>query len=303
MTHLVIAGHGIQRDGSFDPGASGYIKKGEHKYVVEDLFPSIKKHLPKGHNVVLFHAHKVSNYGDLVSLVKKHKATKVTEIHFDAHTLGSSASGGHVIIHKNFDPDKLDLALRDAIKNMVGVRYNHKGHEGISGRDNLYNVNIAAQNGINYRLIELGFGTNKRDADILVNKVDQYAKELVKAIVGKVNDKPSNNTTSKPKPPTNPTPSQNNDKLAVDGYWGPATTRALQRYFGTPVDGYISKPSLLIKAMQKWLGTTQDGYISEPYSLMVVALQKRFGTPQDGYISKPSLMVKEMQRRLNNGKL
>ena len=120
--------------------------------------------------------------------------------------------------------------------------------------------------------------------------------------IAKLDDKTtSNNTVTKPKPPVKP--SKNNAKLAVDGYWGPATTRALQRYFGTPVDGYLSKPSLLIKAMQKWLGTTQDGYISEPYSLMVVALQKRFGTPQDGKISKPSLMVKEMQRRLNNGKL
>nr|WP_217588661.1 N-acetylmuramoyl-L-alanine amidase [Lentibacillus saliphilus] len=91
--------------------------------------------------------------------------------------------------------------------------------------------------------------------------------------------------------------------LKVDGYLGPNTIKALQRYFGTPVDGYFSKPSLVIKAMQEWLGTPVDGYISEPRSLMVEALQRRFGTPVDGFISKPSLVIKELQRRLNRGEL
>lgn len=92
-------------------------------------------------------------------------------------------------------------------------------------------------------------------------------------------------------------------KLVVDGYMGPLTIKALQRYFNTPVDGVLSKPSLVIKAMQKWLGTKQDGYISTPYSSMIAALQKRFGTPIDGKLSKPSLVIKELQRRLNKGKL
>lgn len=211
MVHLVIAGHGKQRNGTFDPGATGYIKKGEHKYVVEDLFPAIKRHLPKGHNVVLFSKYKVSNYGNIVALAKEYKATQITEIHFDA-AVAESARGGHVIVHKSFAPDKTDLALRDAIKKMVGVRYSHKGHEGISGRGNLYNVNATAKAGITYRLIELGFGSNKRDADILIKQVDQYAKELVKAITGKVSDKPTEQASkpqAKPKPQPKPsTPSK-----------------------------------------------------------------------------------------------
>lgn len=212
MVHLVIAGHGKQRNGTFDPGATGYIKKGEHKYVVEDLFPAIRKHLPKGHDVVLFSKYKVSNYGNIAALAKEYKASQITEIHFDA-AAAESARGGHVIVHKSFAPDKTDLALRDAIKKMVGVRYSHKGHEGISGRDNLYNVNAAAKAGITYRLIELGFGTNKQDSDILTKQVDQYAKELVKAITGKVNDKPTEQA-SKPqaKPKPQPKPSTSNKK-------------------------------------------------------------------------------------------
>ncbi len=204
MTHLVIAGHGKQKNGTFDPGATGFITKGEHKYVVEDLFPAMKKYLPKGHKVVLFSDHKVSNYGDLVQLVKKYKATQVTEIHFDAAT--ASARGGHVIIYNGYSPDKVDLALRDVIEKMVGVRYTHKGHKGISGRDNLYNVNVAAQNNITYRLIELGFGTNKTDSGILVNKVDEYAKSLVEVIAGKAAT-PSKPKEEKPKPtPSKPKP-------------------------------------------------------------------------------------------------
>ncbi len=322
MVHLVIAGHGKQRNGTFDPGATGYIKKGEHKYVVEDLFPAIRKHLPKGHNVVLFSKYKVSNYGNIVALAKEYKATQITEIHFDA--AGSSASGGHVIVHKSFAPDKTDLALRDAIKKMVGVRYSHKGHEGISGRDNLYNVNATAKAGITYRLIELGFGTNKKDADILTKQVDQYAKELVKAITGKVSDKPTEQaskpqTKSKPSTPSKDKPKAT--KLAVDGYWGPATTKALQRYFKTSVDGVISgQPdngstrnipsakhgkggSQLIAAMQKHFNSgTVDGIISNP-SMLIRTLQQRYGTTVDGKVSKPSLLVMELQRRLNKGKL
>lgn len=202
MSHLFIAGHGKQKDGSFDPGASGYIKKGEHKYVKEDLFPAMKKYVPKGEKVIFFSDHKVNSYGDLVALAKKYNAKTVTEVHFDAHTLGSSARGGHVIVHSNFKPDKVDLALRDAIKKMVGVRYSYKGYEGISGRNNLYNVNVAAQNGVNYRLIELGFGTNKTDADIMVKKVDEYAKELIKAVTGSVASKSNTNTSTSSKKPS-----------------------------------------------------------------------------------------------------
>lgn len=109
----------------------------------------------------------------------------------------------------------------------------------------------------------------------------------------------------------------NNSKLKVDGYWGVATTKELQRVLGTTVDGIISRQyknattdslfckvtygkggSMVIKALQKKIGVKQDGYLGPA---TVRALQKYLGTKQDGIISKPSLMVKELQRRLNNG--
>lgn len=89
-------------------------------------------------------------------------------------------------------------------------------------------------------------------------------------------------------------------KLKVDGYAGKATIMAEQRYWGTPVDGVISKPSAMIRRRQAMLGVPIDGYEGP---VTIKAEQKRYGTPQDGVISKPSAMIKERQRRLNNGKL
>ena len=40
-----------------------------------------------------------------------------------------------------------------------------------------------------------------------------------------------------------------------DGYIGPNTIKAMQKYFGTVQDGCISNPSLLVKAVQKWLNS------------------------------------------------
>lgn len=73
---------------------------------------------------------------------------------------------------------------------MIGVRYSHKGHKGISGRSNLANVNRCAKGKINYRLIELGFGTNKEDADIMINDMDKFAKRMTEAIYNTKIDTP-----------------------------------------------------------------------------------------------------------------
>lgn len=191
-TILLIAGHG-----SGDPGATGYISKGEHRYMKENFFPAMKKFLPKGSDIVFFGDYNVYMRGNIVSLAKSYGPnTIVVEMHYDALTMDSGASGGHVIVHSDFVPDSIDLAIRDAIKKNVGVRYNHKGHTGISGRANLANVNRAANGGINYRLVELGFCTDKGDVDVMINKTEQYAKDFVEALLGKT-------TTAKPTTTTN----------------------------------------------------------------------------------------------------
>lgn len=134
--------------------------------------------------------------------------------------------------------------------------------------------------------------------------VRQYFVEQVKKYMG-------NSGAETEKPSVN--------QLDVDGYWGPATTKRLQEYFGCTVrDGVISGQvkgkwnqaipsmqfgrggSMLVIAMQKWLGVAADGNMGPG---TIKALQKKLGTEQDGYISAPSEVVKEMQRRLNKNTL
>lgn len=132
-------------------------------------------------------------------------------------------------------------------------------------------------------------------------------------------------TPSKPKPaPSKPKPTKPKaDTLEVDGKWGKASTRALQKILGTPIDGIVSfqpaayesdNPGLLsgwewtksprssnvIEALQEKLGVSADGRIGPN---TISALQRKLGTPIDGRVSNPSAMVKALQRNLNDGKL
>ncbi len=195
MTDLFIAGHGKKRNGTFDSGATGYISKGEHRYMTEDLFPAMKKYIPDGEKAIFHTDYNVYDYRNIVNLAKKYgNNTRVTEFHFDGAT-NKNAKGGHVIIHKDFKPDDLDIKLRNAIRDTVGINkaYVHRNYIGVSGRSDLANVNRCATGGINYRLLELGFGSNKGDSDYMIKNVDTIAKELVKAFYGKI--KTSSKTT------------------------------------------------------------------------------------------------------------
>ena len=107
--------------------------------------------------------------------------------------------------------------------------------------------------------------------------------------------------------------------LAVDGYWGSDTTRALERYFGLPVTGivpnqwadnkqaglttgwqwdYTGYGCNLIKRLQAMLGTDVDGLFGQND---IRALQSRMGTFEDGTLRAGSSCIKELQRRLTNG--
>lgn len=115
-------------------------------------------------------------------------------------------------------------------------------------------------------------------------------------------------------------------KLEVDGYWGTATTKALQELAGTPVDGVVSSQSSywesknpgltsgwewvsesaaegsqLIIALQKKLGVTADGLIG---TNTIKALQKKLAAGEaDGVFDAPSPAIKQLQKNLNAGKL
>lgn len=109
--------------------------------------------------------------------------------------------------------------------------------------------------------------------------------------------------------------------LAIDGWWGCDTTRALQARLGTPVDGIISSQeaanrnyvpaagtgwewrsnpdgSQAIAALQARLGVPGDGIIGPK---TVAALQARLAVPDDGYAGMAT--VAALQARLNEGNL
>lgn len=182
MNILHIAGHGLKKNGTFDSGATGLIKQGEHKYYADTFFSSLKKYEPKGHKVVYHTKYNVYNYGNIVELAKKYgEDTIVIEWHFDASS-NPDTNKGHVIVYDKFKPDALDLRLRDAIKNVIGVRYSHRGETGISGRNNIANANRCAKGGVSYRLIELGFGTSPIDSKVMLEQTDDITKAISEAI-------------------------------------------------------------------------------------------------------------------------
>ncbi|WP_119697052.1 GH25 family lysozyme [Microbacterium halotolerans] len=124
---------------------------------------------------------------------------------------------------------------------------------------------------------------------------------------------------SKPSTPK-PTPKPSVKTLAVDGLLGPATIGRWQKVMGTPADGLISKPSVLVKAVQRHLNESGardwdgrklavDGLGIGPNvataagkTRTIWALQDYLGTTTDGILSKGgSPAVKALQKRLNKG--
>lgn len=110
--------------------------------------------------------------------------------------------------------------------------------------------------------------------------------------------------------------------IAVDGWWGSATTRALQAHFGTPQDGVVSsqwtgrrgilaactsgwefvddpRGSQLVIAIQRAVGADADGIIGPA---TVNALERHYGYRADGHLDGPSNTVRRMQEALNGGR-
>lgn len=83
--------------------------------------------------------------------------------------------------------------------------------------------------------------------------------------------------------------------LKVDGKWGPATTRAVQRAVGVKVDGIRGRAT--VRAIQKRVGVKQDG-LWGPQT--VRGIQRRVGSKADGILGPNT--VRALQRALNAGK-
>jgi len=205
---LVIAGHGLTPSGVYDPGASanGITEAG---FIRESFIPAMKKHAPSNMH---FYTEKDFYSFKLANTIKGYD--QIVELHLDAHG-NLDAEDGHVIIHKAFKPDEIDLRIRDVVKKHVGVR----GQNGFSYRDNLYNLNVFAHRGIAYRLVELAFITNKKEIEYVKKNYEAYAKDLVEAIDGQP-------VKSNPKP----APKQNNSDSTYTVVYGDTLWGISQKY-------------------------------------------------------------------------
>ncbi len=182
--HLFVYGHGAG-----DPGALGFgtnerdfnrIKL--HSYILKwakQLKNNTIEFYDVSGNKDLYQD--TANGWGLYSISSK-KYASVTEFHEDAAS--PQATGGHIIINNQFNPDNQDLALALPIRDIIGWWGSVKNTKGINKRDNLLNCNVAAQRGITYRLAELAFITSNRDMTILNKELDQMAKRIVEAVTG-----------------------------------------------------------------------------------------------------------------------
>lgn len=159
-------------------------------------------------------------------------------------------------------------------------------------------------------LIECCFVDNMTDRNAW--NVEKCAKAIVEAVTG----------ASAPNVPTSPsssTGSSSSGKVAVDGWWGVNTTKALQNIFDTGYhDGIVSNQdpaqkkyllradsgswdfkgqgngSDLIGAMQRHVGVKDDGFMGPK---TIKAWQKFLGVTVDGYMGVNT--VSALQRWVN----
>lgn len=189
---LLTAGHG-----GTDPGAVGN-GTNERDFIRNNIVDNVAKYLKQaGHNVEVFDKnydmltwtfHQSKQYG--LYWAKAQKFDEVIEFHLDAAS--PSATGGHVIIWGGFAPDKVDTGLQKALSDTVGVI------RPISKRTDLGNARIAAEIGVSYRLVELGFITSKKDMDYIKKNLQSFTKRLAEGINGATISEPKK-TATKPK--------------------------------------------------------------------------------------------------------
>lgn len=181
---VLVAGHGYN-----DPGATGN-GTNERDFIRKNIIDNVAKYLRQaGHTVTLYDKKQDMyqdtaygyNRGDknkygLYWVKNKLKPDGVIEFHLDSAS--PSASGGHVI--KNaYAADSIDKGLQKALEETVGTI------RGITTRNDLLNANVAYSENINYRLIEMGFITSKKDMNYIKNNLQHFTKKLAEGIHGK----------------------------------------------------------------------------------------------------------------------
>ena len=155
----------------------------------------------------------IKNLKNIVSKCNAHNVDLDVSIHLNA-------GGGHGCEVYGYSNNISGVGARVSanIASALGIT-----NRGFKVRTNLYVLHRTNSPAI---LIECCFVDSKEDHDKW--SVDKCAHAIVNAIIG-------NRAASTPQP--KPQPKHVNH---VDGVWGEATTRALQKYLGTVIDGIIS---------------------------------------------------------------
>ena len=144
----VVCGHGAG-----DPGAGGYGYSEAER--VRTLAAEMKRQA--GDQMILGDTSINWYASDMFSKINN-PGIPVLELHMDS--AGAGARGGHVIIDGDLQPDNQDNALAKFISGFFPGR-----SVILSRRNDLKNPNVCARRGINYRLMECGFISDRGDLD------------------------------------------------------------------------------------------------------------------------------------------
>lgn len=180
---VLVCGHGYNDVGAVGNGTN------ERDFIRKNIVDNVAKYLRQaGHTVTLYnkkqdmyqdtaYGYKLGNKKDygLYWVKSNLKPDAVIEFHLDS---AKGASGGHVI-KNSYPADSIDKGLDKALKDTVGTI------RGITTRNDLLNVNVAYDMNINYRLVELGFITSKKDMDYIKKNLQAFTKRIAEGIHGK----------------------------------------------------------------------------------------------------------------------
>ena len=275
--HLIVYGHG-----QGDPGAvgNGYC---ERDFTRNVLGPYLEKYARQLKN------NKVDFYDKSLDMYTQTRAGRgaysvsgyasVTELHLDSAS--PAATGGHVIVKAGFSADSADLRIAQVVKKYVGWWGSVAGTQGISYRNDLLNLNVFANRGISYRLVELGFITNANDVRNLVNNLDAIAKEMIQAITGEGVSGGGSTAPSTPKPTPAPSTGTGGYKFALGTHvtFGGVFTDSVSASKANPNIGYIPASKL----------TKNNGTITRQLKVngrSVYLIDNGFGWINDGDVSR-----------------
>lgn len=269
MKILLISGHGAGDSGAVGCGykeadltreATALLEKDLDKYNVSiTRYPTSRD------------AYQDNRNGNLQYSFKAYSL--VIEVHFNSY---NGEASGTEVLYKQTSVRPLAEKISSAIASCGFV------NRGAKKRTDLMNMNTCYRLGVPYILIETAFIDNKVDMLYYKRDMGKIWSKVASSIASYYGFKGNPQNTA-PNTQSNPVKS---NKIAVDGWWGQATTKLAQKVLGTTVDGIVSNQPMLNKKHLPNCSTYSWEFKSSGYgagSSMVRALQKMVKADTDGY--------------------